>query len=428
MTLVVPYESDAKEEPTRRQTMRRGLRLGLTLGDQAVVSGTNFLSNVMLAKALAKPELGVYGMAFAGLLFATEAVHALVSTPHQVLLARRDKAERSIFNGSALTHALGVGLLVSGIVAIVALAGGGTTFATLAAMAWAVLLRYFVRVFCFTTGTPGWALPLDVITSVIQLGGIWILWQTGNLSATTALLTLGTANVVSASVVLLARRREFRIQWHRVLADLSATWSLSRWIFASGIVWTVGTHGYPLLIGVVRDKSSAGIWFACYGLAAIANPLLMGITNSLGPAVANRAASGSASDLERFVGIASLAFAGVMSVYATAAFFLGEWMLQLLYDDKYAGFGNVVGIMALVSIVHALGFASSRGLFALDAARPDFVANILALGVMLGAGTWLTWSFGIRGAAVAMVLSVATGNVYRIVCFFRRVREKAGEA
>ena len=130
-----------------------------------------------------------------------------------------------------------------------------------------------------------------------------------------------------------------------------------------------------------------------------------------------------------------LADPGMRPFEIAFAIVLGLLALELVVNllaawrgNSEVGFGNVVGIMALVSIAHALGFASSRGLFALDAARPDFVANILALGVMLCAGTWLTWSFGIRGAAVALVLSVATGNVYRIVCFFRLVRKKAGEA
>ncbi len=82
--------------------VRRGGRLFLSLSDQAVVSGTNFATAFMLGNALVESELGVYGMAFSGLLFATEAVHALVSTPHQVLLAKRKPEERTTFNGSAL--------------------------------------------------------------------------------------------------------------------------------------------------------------------------------------------------------------------------------------------------------------------------------------------------------------------------------------
>ncbi len=222
-------------------------------------------------------------------------------------------------------------------------------------------------------------------------------------------------------MVLLLRRREFVVRFSRVAGDLRTTWGLSRWIFLSGIVWTVGTHGYPLLIGGLRGKAEAGVWFACYTLAALANPLLMGITNSLGPAVANRAAANDSAGLRRFVGRSSVAFAGLMACWAMVALIGGELFLKV-YDDKYAGYGALVGVLSLVSVAHSLGFASSRGLFALGGARHDFIANLLALAVMLGLGSWLVWSFGVFGGAAAMVASVAAGNAYRIVGFYKLAR------
>ncbi len=399
-------------------TARRGLRLGLSLGDQALVSAANFGTTVILGNFVSQGELGRYGIALAGLLLATEAHHALVTTPHQVLLARRGPLERASFNGSALVHSLSFGLVAGVIAAIVGLVIGSATILALAAVLWAVLARHFARIFCYTTGKPGHAFALDATAAMLQIGGLLAFWHYEMLSATTAFVAIGGGNLVALVAVLLAKRTSFRPNLSQAAADLKATWPLSRWVFLSGIVWTLGTHGYPWLLSGLRTDEEVGTWTACFGIAALANPILMGVQNLVGPAVANKAAEDDMPALRRFIGYASMVFAVAMIPYVAVATFGGEWFLTI-YKEKYAGFGHIVGMLSLATLAHAFGFAASRGLFAIGRARHDFYANVLALVIMLGPGAWLISERGVAGAAAAMVFSLVTSNLYRVIAFMQ---------
>jgi O-antigen/teichoic acid export membrane protein len=149
--------------------------------------------------------------------------------------------------------------------------------------------------------------------------------------------------------------------------------------------------------------------------------MLMGVQNLIGPAVAEVAARPDSDELRRFVTKSTWLFVLLMTPYATAAFFGGEWFLKL-YDGQYDGFGMVVSILALASLTHAFGFASSRALFARGGARHDVIANSLALVMMLGPGSIAIYTNGIRGAAGVMLASLAVSNLYRVIAFLRMTK------
>lgn len=405
-----------------------GGRLLFSLVDQASVSGTNFATGIIIGRACTKEEFGLYGMALAGLLLLTEVQHALISTPHQVLYPKApDLAGRRRFNGSTLIHTLGVGLLAGvgltlagGIEAIGGPQGVARVLLALAVVAWAVLARYFARVFCFTTLRPTRALIVDVTIAVVQLSLLIALAWTGHLSATTAVLAIGAANALALVGWFAAARSDFTFDLRLAADDLRRTWPLSRWMFISGLLWSAGIHTYPWLVGSMRSAAEAGVWTACFGIAALANPLLMGISNVLGPAVAHAHAQRSAVDFRRYVVRAAAAFALLMLPFVLVAGFGGEWILKL-YGGQYAGYGAIVGLIAIAMLTQAIGFTAARGLFALGHAEQDMIGNIVTIALLVG-GLWLIHRYGLPGAALSLIVSTTAGNVYRFIAFLHACR------
>ena len=368
-------------------------RFLVSLADQAAVSGTNFLSGVVIGRACSEAEFGRYGMALAAMLVLTEVGNALVGTPHQVMYPRLAAANRPRFNGATLWHAVGLAALVAtGFLAAGAVAGGstGSVLLALSVAAAAVLVRYYARLFSFTVLRPAAALVLDGTVCVLQLGGLIVLWRAGRLTPASALLVIAAANGLALSAWLLARRGDFaRVTPRDAAGDLRRTWPLARWVFFSGLLWTLGMHTYPWLVGGLRGEAAAGAWAACFGIGALANPLMMGVQNLVGPAVAHEHAKDAGpAAFRRFVMLATVGFALAMVPFVAAAAVFGEVFLKLYGEGKYAGYGPVVALLAASTVAHALGFPSSRALMATGRARQDTMANVVVLIVLLTGGVW----------------------------------------
>src|SRR4051794_4844783 len=65
---------------------------GATLGllDQALISGSNFITMVALARSLGPAAFGAFTLAYSALLYANSLQGALITQPHNVLGASRE--------------------------------------------------------------------------------------------------------------------------------------------------------------------------------------------------------------------------------------------------------------------------------------------------------------------------------------------------
>src|SRR4051812_6238069 len=98
---------------------RPDLRNGaLSLFDQALVSGTSFLTSVIIGRLGSKEEFGIFYVALTIVYLARGIQEQLVSAPYVVYChGRRDEA-RALYAGSSLMHCLGL----SAVLAVVLLA------------------------------------------------------------------------------------------------------------------------------------------------------------------------------------------------------------------------------------------------------------------------------------------------------------------
>src|SRR5437879_3484327 len=77
---------------------------GLSVLDQAVVSGTSFATSVLLGRFTSQQELGVYYLALSVIYFARGVQEQLVSAPYMIYCSRKQGAALAEYAGSALMH------------------------------------------------------------------------------------------------------------------------------------------------------------------------------------------------------------------------------------------------------------------------------------------------------------------------------------
>ena len=278
-----------------------------------------------------------------------------------------------------------------------------------------ILLRDYARRVCFAQLRMRTALLLDSCVAVGQIGGVALLAYLGVLSASRTYWVIGAACGLAALAWLIRMRTEFTLRISQAILDLRHNWSFGKWVFASGLLWTLSMNLYPWILAAFHGTASAGVWAACLGIIAIGNPLVMGAQNFLGPRIAHSFAEGGLSALRRFAFRASLVFSGLMIPLCMILLIFGGSLMVLLYGAKYAGNGIVVSVLAVNLLVTAAAFTYSRALFAMGRADVDFKVNFAALFVLLAVGIWLVKAWGPLGAAYSLLIANIAASVPRVV-------------
>ncbi len=409
-----------------RPTTRKGV---ITLADQVVASATNFLTGVIIGRACTKEQFGLYMLGFSIILFVMSLQTSLILTPYMVYSPRLKPGEHARYTGSTLIHQLGLSAF-----AIVALAAGGVALSFgigpqgLAPVVWTlvvvitfILLRENIRRISFANLCFKTALILDSGVAVVQICGLLLLAYLGLLSASMAYWVVGLACGFAAVGWIVRMRTTFALQFTRAISDLVQNWTFGKWVFASGLLWTLSMGLYPWILTAFHGTASTGVWAACFGIAAIGNPLLVGMQNILGPKIAHSYAEGGALALRRFVFKASAVFSLLITPFCVALLVFGGSLVVIIYGDKYAGNGLVVSVLALNLMVSTVTFSFSRALFAMGRADVDFAVNFVSLFVLLTLGLWLVKAFGPLGVACGLLAGNTAASAVRYLLFSRLI-------
>lgn len=131
--------------------------------------------------------------------------------------------------------------------------------------------------------------------------------------------------------------------------------------------------------------------------------------------------------MRRFVFRSTVSFALPISLFCVALSFEGGRIMTLLYGHEYVGNGPVVAILAWNLLVTAAASSLSRALFAAERADVDFALNFVALFMMLALGFWLVRSFGVLGAAFALLTANTAVSLAKAVALHFLLRAPAKE-
>jgi len=86
------------------------------ISDQALVSGTNFLTNVIVARSLGISQFGIFALAWTAMLFFYSLQMALISAPMMSLGPKTPPADRRLYWGSVIMQELLFALACAGLI------------------------------------------------------------------------------------------------------------------------------------------------------------------------------------------------------------------------------------------------------------------------------------------------------------------------
>ncbi|MBI3466084.1 MAG: lipopolysaccharide biosynthesis protein [Planctomycetes bacterium] len=407
------------------------LRPLLSVVDQAIFASTTFLTTVIVGRALSQADLGAYYLAFSLVMLLRGVQVELSSSPCMVFCHRRTGRELATYTGSTLLHHLGLtAVAVACLVATVAISEliAGTAHRasigwTLTAVLPLLLLREYIRQLAFAHLRLGAAIALDAAIASLQIGGLVLLASTGLLTVAATYGVMGLACGIACCIWLATCRRMFRFDRAACFRDWRHNWRFSRWTLASFLAGSTTPYLLPWMLALAHGEAATGVLTACLTLVGVSQMFVTGVSNFLTPQAARAFTTGGAPSLRLVLWKAAALYAIVLGALCLVFVISGEALVLLAFKSPYAGGGLITAMLSLSVLAHSLGVTAGNGLWAIERPRANFTADLVNLFVTLTAGTSLSFSCGVSGAAAALLLGSVTAAAMRYWMLSRCLQE-----
>ena len=393
--------------------------------DQAIVSGTSFLTMILVARASNSDELGIYALAISLLVPWVSIQESLIALPYTISRHRTAVAPQQ--------HA-GAFLMFCGLLALVAVLFFGVTFAglsighaapglvqaslVLAAVVPFALLRDFGRRFEFAHLQMGHALRLDIWAAIVQIAGLGLLAWYGKLTAASACAAIGVSCAVAGFGWFRSARPQFALRPEMIRPMAAEGWGVGKWLFATQLTLSLQIYVTYWLLGLLAGVSATGLYAACASIVLIANPVLIGLSNIVAPQAALAMSEGGVPRLVQDVRRNTLLLGAAMAAFCILVMIGGDAALNVFFPKlDVAGHSDILLVLSLAMLASAIGMPSSNGLAIIDRPRAIFWCGLIALVLTALLVTLLVSWWGLMGAATGVLIGNLAGSVARIVAF-----------
>lgn len=394
--------------------------------DQCLISGSNFLITVLLARWLSPAQYGAYALAFSVFLFLAGAHESLVTEPMAVFGPSSYRNQPREYLGAvlcveAMLGALLVGVMVSAAIVARHFAPGGDFAWALAGLCLStpcVFLFWVARTAFYLEQKPGRAATGSGLYSVLLLTGTFLVFRRGMLSPFVALAAMAVAALASACMMLIRLGPVIRPGSNPVLRSVWIThWHYGRWALGTACMrWVPGNIAYAItgsllgLADVGRLKALLNFFLplaqAANSFSMVFQPHLSGIFGKAGRSATKRPVALLAGT---YLG-GGILYALLVSVFTVPIF-------HLLYGGKFLDSAHLAPYVCCGAVLTVVSYALSAGLRAIQSPSSIFLAYSVAGVISTTVGTAAVWWWGLAGAVGSFVLSglavaVVTGVVY----------------
>ncbi len=404
------------------------------LGDQAIVSGTNFLTTVLIGRACSQEDLGLYSLGFTFLIVLSSLQESLVNAPYAVFGNRLKDEPRKRLAGSVWVHHLFLLLILSLLLGITGLGSSLADGRKIAWLLWVlaltlpfVLIREFWRriQFAHLSMTNAWI--MSACASVVQLSILIVLIGLDWINPFTAHLAVGAACLLVGIPALWFSRHLLSPCREQIWSDLRSNWKFGRWLMATQMVGVVhGFVSYWILAGI-KGTEATGAFAACMTIVMLSNPLILGMANYLGPQSSRSFAEGGRSAVRTTVLKSTILLTGAMSLFVLFILLFGSQILTIIYGPQYAEHSTTIHILAFAVLVGAMGIATEHGLRAMERSDTSFLSGLCGFAVTITGGSLAIPHWGVVGAAIGYLLGSTTSSTIRAIVFFRELRHGSTE-
>ena len=245
---------------------------------------------------------------------------------------------------------------------------------------------------------------LDLTSQLIGIICMIVLaWLTGSVLALVIGGVIGAGAKLMLTHLFMPGPRN-RFSWERAAA--AELIRFGKWIFLSTACWFISSQGDKAILGRFLTLEMLGIYNIGYFLASF--PLLLGhaVTQRLMIPVYREQPPGKDAGNRTKLRMLRAGLSGGILLLVAVMALAGPWLVDLLYDDRYARAGGIVVVLACGMIPQVIGMTYDQAALAAGDSKRFFVFSggraILQVSFLMVGVT----QFGLLGALVALGLSM----------------------
>ncbi len=393
----------------------------LSIFDQAVYSLTTFLTAVAVGRSVSTSELGIYYLALTIVMVLYGIHENVVAGPYMIYSPRKRGADLEIYTGSMwVHHALLTALAVLAILVMLAVSvtsGDGSFRAGLTTLIFAaplLLLREGIRRLSFARLQLATAIVLDVSVSVLQIGGLVILWYFERVTVAGVFGVMGAACAIASLGWLALSTESIRVLPDKVLSDGRHNWRFAQWALLSWFTVDTVPFVMPWIVDLSAGTSATGMYGACGTLVGVTNILVVGTGNFLRPKAAHTYSQRGIPALRNVLLLAAVTFILMFGLFTIVMSLLGGMLAEFIYGTSFSGAGGILTTLAANVLAGSLGFIAASGLWAIGRPRASMLADVSLAATTIVAALILVPRHGVWGAAMAALIGSSVGMIIKL--------------
>jgi len=384
----------------------------IALADQALISGVNFITAILLARFLGLNEFGVYALAFLGIELLHTFQHSLIIAPMMSLLPQIEMSDRERYLDALIVgQLLFVVMLVCTAFGVIEVVGwivadwrGIELVWPFVAAATGCQLQMYVRRHMFATDSNWAGLLTDVLRYPTQMAILFYLLTTTKMNAGLCLYVVAGCSSFATLVALgFLRPISWDLRFFRSV--LTRHWQFGRWYLGSELMrWSTGQL-YMVAAGAMLGAAAVGAMRATQNFVGACHILKLGLENVVPIRASEHFKDGRMPALVRYLKHVSIFSGGTVALFLLIVAIAPKFWLELVYGQTYVEYSHLVTWWAAIYLLSFFHTPLQFGLRAVEDTRAIFQAQaILAVWTVISAYPMIH-QLGIIGAMAGILLT-----------------------
>lgn len=388
----------------------------LSLLEQGMISATNFLGLLMLARGFATDLFGTFSFAWMTLFFVINLHRSAVVVPFVIhtaepgVLAAQSPVWRRLNHWTTALSALGLGAVAAALPLFDAPDWMVTAFLMAAILVIPAFTYEFRRRWLIQQDRYGATVAAAALYAALSLGGVWLAVTAHRLDLAAAAFVLSNSGaailclVLSPSLPKPAKPPAFR----PFLRDLR---HFIGWSVASNLAYNGYGHLPPLILGAFAGPEPVALFQAMRNFTQPLSTAATAVDNFDKPRAARALATHGGMGLRRALTHTTAFMAAMTLPYLLMLLIAGDHLVAMVYGTRYGDPTTTLAWFAAVHVAVVFVYPFETALFLLR--RPDLLFRGRVASALVGIGICvvLVPRWGLAGAMAGITAGIVVSGI-----------------
>jgi len=410
-------------------------KISISIIEQGIFSGGNFVLSILLARWLLPAEYGVFVIAFTVFLFLSGFYQALILEPMIVIGAAHHRDNLDKYMGVVVYAHWGLSVLFALFILLIAVImylmknAFAFPFLCLTVATPLILFFWLFRQTCYLQMKPQAALEGSLLYILFLFLGLSILRRQNFLTPLSALAVMSLASIGTS--LLLWKKLDVAMpnfSWLRIKTDawsiFMENWQYGKWVFGSAFANWLSILIYLPAVGFWVGLSQAGSFKAIQNVMLPLQQTVIVITLLFTSWLSRERQTRGREYLRKNIYRLIKAGSFLSIIYVIVVVLFGPSVIKLLYGpDRYTDFLWLLPFLGVIAFMQSTIRTLGVGLKVLQKSSAIFWAQATGAVFTLTISVYLIMKLGLSGAVIGLLLTTFLIAIALVYFLFRYLKQ-----